>query len=76
MAVTVAAVSCGDHPELMGRAPWAQQDVAAAAELAVDLLAGHLASGWELGGRRPCPERQRGGSEWCSHVSGSPLLSL
>lgn len=73
----VATVSWGGgYPELMGTTPWAQQDTAAAAELAADPLAGHSASGREPAGRRPCPVRQPSGSQGCSPISGSRLLSL
>lgn len=75
--VMVATVSWGGgYPELMGTTPWAQQDTAAAAELAADPLAGHSASGREPAGRRPCPVRQPSGSQGCSPISGSRLLSL
>lgn len=75
--VTVATVSWGGgYPELMGAMPRAQQAMAAAAELAVDPLAGHSASSQEPAGRRLCPVRQPSGSEGCSPISGSRLLSL
>lgn len=75
--LSVATVSWGgDQPQLMGTASWTQQDVAAAAELAVDLLVDHSVSSQEPARRRPCPVIQPGRSEWHSPVSGSPLLSL